>query len=54
MDLYLFYYLISLKRVVVIILKLTIKSIELFLSVKLTGNIVLIMASSLVSPFIRK
>jgi hypothetical protein len=54
MDLYLFYYLISLGRVVVIIPKPTIKSIELLLSVKLAGNIVLIIALSLVSPFIRK
>jgi hypothetical protein len=54
MDLYLFYYLISLGKVVVIIPKPTIKSIELLLSVKLAGNIVLIMAPSLVSPFIKK
>jgi hypothetical protein len=38
----------------VIILKPTIKSIELLFSVKLAGNIVLITALSLVSPFIRK
>jgi hypothetical protein len=54
MDLYLFYYLVSLGRVVVIIPKPTIKSTELLLGIKLAGNIVLIMAPSLVSPSIRK
>jgi hypothetical protein len=54
MDSYLFYYLVSLGRVVVIIPKPTIKSIELLLGIKLAGNIVLITAPSLVSLSIRK
>jgi hypothetical protein len=54
MDSYLFYYLVSPGRIVVIIPKPTIKSTELLLSVKLAGNIVLITAPSLVSPSIRK
>jgi hypothetical protein len=54
MDLYLFYYLVSLGRVIVIIPKPTIKSTELLLGVKLVGNIVFITALSLVSLFIKK
>jgi hypothetical protein len=54
MDSNLFYYLVSLRRVVVIIPKPTIKSTEFLLSVKLAGNIVLITAPPLVSSSIRK